>query len=148
MLALQALCCYETGGDSFAERVGLLLRDPEVLADVGVDSPAPVELLEFARRLAVGAWDRHAQSDALIEQTAAHWSLARLTPVDRNVLRLGIFELLHLGETPGAVVINEAIELARCFGDKQSPAFVNGLLDAIWRKSQMPESNTPGSAEV
>ena len=58
-----------------------------------------------------------------------------MTPVDRNVLRLGLFELLHTTNTPPAVVIDEAINLARHFGDSDSPAFVNGVLDALRRQS-------------
>ena len=61
-----------------------------------------------------------------------------MTPVDRNVLRLGLYELLEHPETPPQVVINEAIELARRFGDADSPAFVNGVLDAIRRSVVEP----------
>jgi N utilization substance protein B len=74
------------------------------------------------------------QSAALDEQLAAaaeNWRVSRMAVVDRNVLRLGAYELLHNTETPPAVAINEAIELARRYGSKDSAAFVNGILDRI-----------------
>lgn len=139
MLALQALCCFDAAGDGFAERLPVLLRDPEVLSDLKIDDPPPADVLAFARRLADGAWAHHPRYDALLAETVAHWSLQRMTPVDRNVLRLGLFELLELRDAPPQVVFNEAIELARLFGDRQSPAFVNGVLDAVWKRSTRPE---------
>ena len=68
--------------------------------------------------------------DARIEAVAANWTLGRMAPTDRNVLRLGAFELLYT-ETPHRVVIDEAIELARLFGTANSPQFVNGILDKL-----------------
>jgi len=75
-----------------------------------------------------------AQGTALDEQLAAaaeNWRISRMAAVDRNVLRLGAYELLHGTETPPPVAINEAIELVRRYGSKDSPAFVNGILDRI-----------------
>jgi N utilization substance protein B len=75
--------------------------------------------------------------DERLTQAAENWRLSRMAAVDRNVLRLGAFELLFLPETPPAVAINEAVELARRYGAKGSPAFVNGVLDRI-HKSDIP----------
>src|SRR5262245_16080370 len=75
-----------------------------------------------------------AQGATLDEQLAAaaeNWRVSRMAAVDRNVLRIGAYELLHGAETPPPVAINEAIELARRYGSKDSPAFVNGVLDRI-----------------
>ncbi len=70
--------------------------------------------------------------DELLTVTAQNWRLTRMLPADRNVLRLGVFELLHAAKLePIPVVLNEAIELARRYGSKDSPAFVNGILDKI-----------------
>ena len=69
--------------------------------------------------------------DALIQSYSHHWRIDRMTRVDRNVLRLGIFELKYLPEIPRSVSIDEAVELGRRFGTEDSPAFVNGLLDRI-----------------
>jgi N utilization substance protein B len=133
MLALQALCAFEGVGDQFGAQLDEFLCDEQVLADLEVDVPPLAELMDFARTLAQGAWDRRDLLDEKLARTAAHWSVARMTPVDRNILRLGLYELLAHPDTPPQVVINEAIELARRFGDADSPAFVNGVLDAVWR---------------
>jgi N utilization substance protein B len=89
-----------------------------------------------------------AQTTALDEQLAAaaeNWRVSRMAAVDRNVLRLGAYELLHATDTPPAVAINEAIELARRYGSKDSPAFVNGILDRI---NQSRPGEPPASGET
>jgi N utilization substance protein B len=136
MLALQALCAYEAVGDSFRTELPRFLADDEILADLGILSPLADDLNAFARSLADGAWAERRALDDHLQRTATHWSLTRMTPVDRNVLRLGLFELLHMPQTPAAVVIDEAINLARQFGDTDSPAFVNGVLDALRREAE------------
>ncbi len=71
--------------------------------------------------------------DRLIAGHTPGWTLDRLVAVDRNILRLAIYELHHT-QTPAEVVINEAVELAKRFGTERSPAFINGVLDRIWRE--------------
>ncbi len=88
------------------------------------------DLRDFSWRLFVGVMECRAALDAAIETVAENWTLSRMAPTDRNVLRLGAFELLH-SDTPHRVVIDEAIELARKFGNAQSPQFVNGILDQL-----------------
>jgi N utilization substance protein B len=89
-------------------------------------------LVAFALDLYDGVLARQADIDKLLTATAENWRLSRMLPADRNVLRLGTFELLHGPEkSPAPVVINEAIELARRFGTADSPKFVNGILDKI-----------------
>jgi len=91
------------------------------------------DLVQFARRLVAGV-RRHAQEmDALIEQAATNWSLERITPTDRNVIRLGAYEILHT-DTPDRVAIDEAVELAKRFGTAQSAQFVNGILDKLMHR--------------
>lgn len=133
MLALQALCAFEAVGEPFDKQLNEFLSDEQTLADLDIELPAPPGLLEFARTLAQGTWTRRHVLDEKLSQTAAHWSISRMTPVDRNILRMGLHELLAHPDTPPQVVINEAIELARRFGDADSPAFVNGVLDAVRR---------------
>ena len=87
-------------------------------------------LAEFAWHLFAGVQDRRADIDARIEAIAQNWSLKRMAPTDRNVLRLGAYELLHTS-TPPRVVIDEALELAKLFGSVQSSQFVNGILDRL-----------------
>ena len=89
---------------------------------------------EMANRLAVGAASRAAEIDVAIAEAAANWRLERIAPVDRTILRLGAFELLGEPQTPSAVVLDEAVEMAKRFGEADSPAFVNGVLDAIRRR--------------
>jgi N utilization substance protein B len=86
----------------------------------------------FAKELVLGVEAHRAGIDARIAAHARNWRLERMAAVDRNVLRLAGYELLHT-ETPRSVVIDEAVELAREFGSEPSPSFINGVLDAIAR---------------
>jgi N utilization substance protein B len=81
--------------------------------------------------------------DRRLGEAAENWRLPRMAAVDRNVLRLGAFELTHVADTPPAVALDEAIELARRYGSKDSPAFVNGVLDKVaqMRKSELGIAN-------
>jgi N utilization substance protein B len=85
----------------------------------------------FANALFEGAAGHVAAIDDLLKHHARNWRLDRMAAVDRNVLRLAVYELRHSSETPPKVVINEAVELARKFADQQSAAFINGVLDAV-----------------
>jgi N utilization substance protein B len=88
----------------------------------------------MAERLARGAQCRTAELDEAIAAAATNWRLDRIAPVDRSILRLGAYELVAEVETPAAVILDEAVELAKRFGEADSPAFVNGVLDAIRRR--------------
>ncbi len=84
----------------------------------------------FAKELVHGVVEHREEIDAAIEAHATHWRLERMAIVDRNVLRLGVYELRFAG-VAAEIAIDEALELARRFGDDPSPRFVNGVLDAI-----------------
>ncbi len=71
--------------------------------------------------------------DSLIKELSTNWALERMARVDVSLLRLGAFELLHRPETPVSVIINEAVEIGKRYGTKETPAFVNGILDKISR---------------
>ena len=86
----------------------------------------------FAKELVNGIVQHRVELDALIAAHATNWRLSRMAAVDRNILRIGAYELVHT-DTPRQVVLDEAVELARRFGDDPSPAFVNGVLDAVGR---------------
>jgi N utilization substance protein B len=90
----------------------------------------PEGALAFANELVTGIVAHREELDALLAEHATNWRLSRMAAVDRNTLRIGAYELLHT-DTPARIVLDEAIELARRFGDDPSPAFVNGILDAI-----------------
>jgi N utilization substance protein B len=93
------------------------------------------ELLAFARGLLAGVRRNRGELDEILSQVADNWPLARMAVTDRNVLRLGAYELLFT-DTPGPVAIDESVELAKRFGAKQSPQFVNGILDRLLRKKE------------
>ena len=95
------------------------------------------ELIEFARSLVSGVRRNRQELDQLLSQTADHWSLDRMAATDRNVLRLGAYEILY-ADTPGRVAINEAVELAKRFGTRQSAQFVNGILDRVLVSHENP----------
>lgn len=88
------------------------------------------DLRDFAWRLYVGVMEARPRLDERIQAVAENWSLKRMAPTDRNVLRLGLYELLST-DTPHRVVLDEAIELARLYGSAQSAQFVNGILDRL-----------------
>ncbi|HTX14158.1 MAG TPA: transcription antitermination factor NusB [Candidatus Baltobacteraceae bacterium] len=95
-------------------------------------APASDSTRAFANQLFEGAAARAEASDDLIEKLAENWRLERLAAVDRNILRLAISEF-RSGTAPPAVVIDEAIELAKKFSSAESPAFLNGILDAVYK---------------
>lgn len=86
------------------------------------------DLVEFARSLVAGVRRNREELDLMLTRTADNWSLTRMVATDRNVLRLGAFEILYT-ETPDRVAINEAVDLAKRYGTAQSGPFVNGILD-------------------
>jgi N utilization substance protein B len=111
------------------------LRGPEALeaawSAADDEGPRDTGAHSFALDLVEGVRLNLAGLDALIEQQSHNWRLERMQRVDRNVLRLGTYELKHRDDIPRKVTINEAVELARKFGNEESPAFVNGILDRL-----------------
>ncbi len=96
----------------------------------------PVNSQPFIRTLVEGTIQRLAEIDSLLAKHATNWAVNRMAIVDRNILRLGVFELVFGQETPPKVAINEAVELAKRFGTNDSGKFVNGVLDSIHKESQ------------
>jgi N utilization substance protein B len=95
------------------------------------------DMAAFARELVAGVRRNRAELDGVIEQIAANWSLKRMAATDRNVLRLGAYELLYT-DTPPRVAVDEAVELAKRFGSAQSSQFVNGILDKVMHQKESP----------
>lgn len=85
-----------------------------------------------------GAWEHMEQSDSLIVGSTIRWEFSRLSPVDKSILRLAVYQLTHCPDIPPKVVINEAIEIAKKYSTDKSPAFVNGVLDAVLKKLHLP----------
>jgi N utilization substance protein B len=102
------------------------------------DDPSMAELSDeqraFATGLATGVVDSVGSIDPIIVDAAENWRIERMNAIDRLILRMAVYELLHEAETPAPVIINEALELARTFSDADAVRFVNGVLDAIRRR--------------
>lgn len=132
-LAMQCLFEWDFRGQK-TEEVDSILRH-------NVDEFAPgIEASDFAEKLFLGTLRELPVIDKLIEKCAPEWPIDQVAVVDRNVLRLGIFELMFgsYDEVPPKVAINEAIELAKSFGSDASPRFVNGVLGTIYREMGEP----------
>lgn len=96
-----------------------------------VDPTAPPTDDPYVLTLTRGVWDRREELDRVIAQHSQHWKIGRIARVELTILRLGLYEILHQEDIPLRVALNEAVELAKEFGDDNSPAFVNGILDAV-----------------
>lgn len=96
------------------------------------------ELDGFARELVAGVAEHRPEIDEIIGDHAKGWSVARMPIVDRNVLRLAVYELCYGGDAPAAVVIDEAVELAKELSTEESPRYVNGVLSAVLRSRERP----------
>lgn len=92
---------------------------------------APESIRDFAVDLANGAYKNRVEIDGLISRFSEHWRLERMPAVDRNILRLAVFELLYCQDIPSKVSINEAVDLGKKFGSEDSGSFINGILDKI-----------------
>lgn len=121
IIALKAL--YE------ADAVG---HDPQkILNRVLEEKPPPAEVADFARELVSGVLAHRERIDQMIHEKAPAWPLEQVAVVDRNILRLAIYEILVDNRVPVRAAINEAVELAKAFGGESSPKFVNGVLGAV-----------------
>ncbi len=124
-VALQFLYQLDLNGDDDP-----LPHDEEFWARHPVDA----DTRAFADALVRGTKSNQAKIDHAIVQFAEHWDLDRMAVVDRNILRLAVYELLWTADVPPKVAINEAIEIAKKFGTKESSRFINGLLDRIHKE--------------
>jgi N utilization substance protein B len=113
------------------------LDPPPSFAAQGAPEAPPSEAAKvYAEALVRGVKTHQDQIDAEVQRVSTHWRLDRMAKVDRNLLRLGAFEILHgVEEVPRKVVINEAVEIAKRFGTQESPAFINGILDRLEKKA-------------
>lgn len=100
--------------------------------DQSIDNFSPAEKAdEFAKRIVMGVREHRQELDRLIEERSENWRLDRMTTIDRNILRIALFELLYCSEIPPKVTINEAIDLGKRYGSEESGSFINGILDRI-----------------
>lgn len=95
-------------------------------------------VVEYCEKLAFGVIEHQAEIDTMIQSHSPHWKISRMDRVDRNALRIAVYELLFENkEVPPKVVINEAIEIGKTFGNAESAAFINGILDQVARQKRL-----------
>lgn len=135
-IALQLLYQVDVCGDD-------ALRDVQDLASAESKEP---EVREFAVELCRGTLQQRAEIDARIQKIAKNWNIQRMAAIDRNILRMAMYELLHSDGAPPKVVINEAIELGKKFSTQHSGAFVNGILDKA--REQIEAERGPTSTDA
>jgi N utilization substance protein B len=129
------------------QQVGGEIPIEELFERVAQNFDLPAGARDFALKLTAGTVSGLSEIDELLAANAINWKISRMAAVDRNVLRLGIYELA-LTDTPVSVVLDEAIQLARRFGGESSPGFVNGVLDAVAKQvRQQDEQPAQSDAE-
>ncbi|MBL8115470.1 MAG: transcription antitermination factor NusB [Acidobacteria bacterium] len=134
-LALQLLYQNDVAGTPADE----MFRNTEEYVE------ARPEVQEFASRLVLGTLSKRDEIDGKLSERSEHWRLGRMPVVDRNLLRLALYELLFENDTPDAVVIDEAVEIAKKFSTPSSGPFVNGVLDGIRRRTEAEGSRRGGA---
>jgi len=115
---------------------------PKLLSQFLSSRLKSADLRDLARQLVMGVKRNQEELDKLLEALADHWSLSRMAATDRNVLRIGAYEIRY-ADTPDRVAIDEAIELAKRFGSANSSQFVNGILDKLLGEGESGESGGP-----
>ena len=106
-----------------------------------------MDIKDFAARLVFGVHQHCEEIDSKITTYATNWQLKRMAVIDRNILRLGVFELFYAPDIPPKVTINEAVELAKKYGDSESSIFVNGILDKMHKTEIVAGNNTKKETE-
>jgi transcription antitermination factor NusB len=127
-IALQMLYMVDVRGSEALDEFDAFL-DREAMTEPDIQ--------DFARQLVVGTQENLTDIDAALTRAAQNWQLRRMAIVDRNILRMAVYEMLHLEEVPAKVSINEAIELGKRFSTAQSGSFINGILDRIRREKKL-----------
>lgn len=141
-MALQALFCMDTLGDDSEEMIQELctLLEPQE------------KVRPFGLELVRGVVAKKAEIDGRLAETSSNWKLARMDYVDRNVIRIAVYEMLFCNDIPEKVAINEAIDIGKKYGTEKSGAFINGILDSIRQRyvhcnsKRSPECETDKSS--
>ena len=108
------------------------------------DFEAPAEARPFAERLVEGVFQSLAEIDARIVTASENWRMERMSVVDRNILRIALYEMLHCADIPPKVSINEAVDLGKTYGSEESGGFINGILDHLY--TQLGEEKKAGDS--
>ncbi len=143
-MAVQMLYQRDLGGSELEEIMAAFDPSESSPDEEDDDRSEAVEpaVFEHAASLVRGTVEHLGEIDRLIGSQADNWRLERMPAVDRNILRLGVYEFLHQPDVPKLVVIDEAIELAKRYGSENSSSFVNGLLDGLVKQHAFPGSLT------
>ena len=116
----------------------------DVFEEFWKDQSVEEDLRAFAEQLVHGVLEHRTFLDGVVTASAEHWRIDRMAVVDRNVLRMGVYELVFEVDTPAVVVIDESIEVAKKFGSVESGSFINGILDDVRRRRDGGELQAPG----
>lgn len=109
------------------------VKAERVLDDLLAEADLPPRDAQFARELTLGTLAHREETDRLIARQAVGWTIERMATIDRNILRMALYEILYRDDIPDSVAVNEAVELAKRYGDAESSKFVNGILGEIVR---------------
>ena len=123
MLAMQALCQWEAQPQS----------PSKLLADWLAEQEIPPAIAGPTAHLVEDFWRRQTEVDGMLSTTSSNWSFSRISPVERNIMRVAVTEMTA-GDPPPKVAINEAIEIGREFGGAETPRFINGVLDEVFKR--------------
>lgn len=142
-VVLQTLFEWDTAHTPDAETPGILARNASEFGGSDTDKP-------FMEGLLAGVLAKHGDLDLIITKAAPDWPLERIAPIDRNILRIGLYELLFAdrAQVPPKVAINEAIELGKIFGGESSGRFINGVLGAVYKEMGEPGKDEQGKKKV
>lgn len=141
-MAVQMLYQSDLGGSALPHIFATFDLAEYMSGDLGRQRRRVEDAFVYAQVLVRGTVDHREEIDLMIRGQADNWRLERMPAVDRNILRLAIYEMLYERDTPKLVVVDEAIELAKKFGSEQSGRFVNGLLDGLLKQHTFPGSMT------
>jgi transcription antitermination protein NusB len=123
-LALQMLFQHDMAGNA-----------PDMIVGTFEDlQKSKANTREFAERIFRGTVDHLGEIDEMIQAQAENWRLSRMAVVDRNIIRMSVYEFMHEDDTPKLVIIDEAVEIAKKFGTQKSSQFINGILDGILKR--------------
>ena len=129
MVALQSLFAADVRGNQAELSLSWLVAE----------TPLPPRLQSFAEELMLGVRERLSELDQIVQHYAPAWPVDQLSIIDRNILRIALFELMYCQETPKKTAVNEAVELAKIFGSESSARFVNGVLGSVMADLEMGE---------
>ena len=127
--AMRVLYAYELAGDVNLDTV------QETIEPAALDA----EDMQYLKQVCFGVEEKRDELDALIEQNAVGWRLARIGKVDLSILRLALYEMRYREDVPGSVAINEAVELSKKYSEKKRRQFINGILGSVYRADKQAD---------